>query len=75
MTIDQPPTQLNPSPEVPEEPDVPFVPEVPEEPDVPEEPVVPVTVTEIFPPPTSVTDAFVNVIPVTFETVVAPSPT
>jgi hypothetical protein len=37
--------------------------------------VVPVTVTEIFPPLSSVTDAFVNVIPVTFETIFVPSPT
>jgi hypothetical protein len=54
-------------------PEVPLVPDEPELPDVPEVP--PVIVTVIAPPPSSVTDAPLNVIPVTLLTLVTPSPT
>ena len=65
-----PEVPLEPStPEVPLEPSVPLV---PDEPDVP---VFPVITTVIFPPPSSITDAPLNVIPETLVTGVPPSPT
>ncbi len=53
----------------------PELPLVPEEPDVPLVPVLPVIVTVILPPPLSVTEAPLNVIPVTPLYEFVPSPT